>query len=121
MYVGIHIDTDFISTATLLNGGDFVFCDQIETPAHNAGALCWDIAVLVQRSAAEPAAPVRVAINAGFGGQPSPPNNTLVLANLDVKSALQASLDRPVDCIAPAQAYALDGASFGAAHTSGVA
>ena len=65
--------------------------------------------------------PVSVAINTGFGGQPSPPNSAPVLANLDVKSALQASLGRPVDCIAPAQAYALYEASFGAAQTSGVA
>ena len=62
-----------------------------------------------------------MAINVGFGGQPSPPNSPPVLANFDVKSALQASLGRPVDCIAPAQAYALYEASFGAAQTSGVA
>lgn len=121
MSVGIHIDTDFISTATLSSGGDFVFYEQIETPAHDAGTLCRHIAELVQRSAADPTTPVSVAINAGFGGQPSPPNSAPVLANLDVKSALQASLGRPVDCIAPAQAYALYEASFGAAQTSGVA
>jgi len=121
MSVGIHIATDFISTATLSNGGDFVFYEQIETPAHDAGTLCRHIAELVQRSAADPTTPVSVAINAGFGGQPSPPNSAPVLANLDVKSALQASLGRPVDCIAPAQAYALYEASFGAAQTSGVA
>ena len=121
MAVGIHIATDFISTATLSSGGDFVFYEQIETPAHDAGTLCRHIAELVQRSAADPTTPVSVAINAGFGGQPSPPNSAPVLANLDVKSALQASLGRPVDCIAPAQAYALYEASFGAAQTSGVA
>jgi len=121
MSVGIHIATDFISTATLSSGGDFVFYEQIETPAHDAGTLCRHIAELVQRSAADPTTPVSVAINAGFGGQPSPPNSAPVLANLDVKSALQASLGRPVDCIAPAQAYALYEASFGAAQTSGVA
>ena len=121
MSVGIHIATDFISTATLSRGGDFVFYEQIETPAHDAGTLCRHIAELVQRSAADPTTPVSVAINAGFGGQPSPPNSAPVLANLDVKSALQASLGRPVDCIAPAQAYALYEASFGAAQTSGVA
>jgi len=121
MSVGIHIATDFISTATLSSGGDFVFYEQIETPAHDAGTLCWHIAELVQRSAADPTTPVSVAINAGFGGQPSPPNSAPVLANLDVKSALQASLGRPVDSIAPAQAYALYEASFGAAQTSGVA
>ncbi len=121
MSVGIHIATDFISTATLSSGGDFVFYEQIETPAHDAGTLCRHIAELVQRSAADPSTPVSVAINAGFGGQPSPPNSAPVLANLDVKSALQASLGRPVDCIAPAQAYALYEASFGAAQTSGVA
>ncbi len=121
MSVGIHIATDFISTATLSSGGDFVFYEQIETPAHDAGTLCRHIADLVQRSAADPTTPVSVAINAGFGGQPSPPNSAPVLANLDVKSALQASLGRPVDCIAPAQAYALYEASFGAAQTSGVA
>ncbi|MGB1870150.1 MAG: ROK family protein [Candidatus Puniceispirillaceae bacterium] len=121
MSVGIHIATDFISTATLSSGGDFVFYQQIETPAHDAGTLCRHIAELVQRSAADPTTPVSVAINAGFGGQPSPPNSAPVLANLDVKSALQASLGRPVDCIAPAQAYALYEASFGAAQTSGVA
>jgi fructokinase len=120
MSVGIHIATDFISTATLSSGGDFVFYEQIETPAHDAGTLCRHIAELVQRSAADPTTPVSVAINAGFGGQPSPPNSAPVLANLDVKSALQASLGRPVDCIAPAQAYALYEASFGAAQTSGV-
>jgi fructokinase len=119
--VGIHIATDFTSTATLSSGGDFVFYEQIETPAHDAGTLCRHIAELVQRSAADPTTPVSVAINAGFGGQPSPPNSAPVLANLDVKSALQASLGRPVDCIAPAQAYALYEASFGAAQTSGVA
>jgi len=121
MSVGIHIATDFISTATLSSGGDFVFYEQIETPAHDAGTLCRHIAELVQRSAADPTTPVSVAINAGFGGQPSPPNSAPVLANLDVKSALQASFGRPVDCIAPAQAYALYEASFGAAQTSGVA
>jgi len=121
MSVGIHIANDFISTATLSSGGDFVFYEQIETPAHDAGTLCRHIAELVQRSAADPTTPVSVAINAGFGGQPSPPNSAPVLANLDVKSALQASLGRPVDCIAPAQAYALYEASFGAAQTSGVA
>jgi len=121
MSVGIHIATDFISTATLSSGGDFVFYEQIETPAHDAGTLCRHIAELVQRSAADPTTPVSVAINAGFGGQPSPPNSAPVLANLDVKSALQASLGRPVDCIAPAQAYALYEASFGAAQTTGVA
>ena len=121
MSVGIHIATDFISTATLSSGGDFVFYEQIETPAHDAGTLCRHIAELVQRSAADPTTPVSVAINAGFGGQPSPPNSAPVLANLDVKSALQASMGRPVDCIAPAQAYALYEASFGAAQTSGVA
>ena len=121
MSVGIHIATDFTSTATLSSGGDFVFYEQIETPAHDAGTLCRHIAELVQRSAADPTTPVSVAINAGFGGQPSPPNSAPVLANLDVKSALQASLGRPVDCIAPAQAYALYEASFGAAQTSGVA
>ena len=121
MSVGIHIATDFISTATLSSGGDFVFYEQIETPAHDAGTLCRHIAELVQRSAADPTTPVSVAINAGFGGQPSPPNSAPVLANLDVKSALQASLGRPVDCIAPAQAYALYEASFGTAQTSGVA
>ena len=121
MSVGIHIATDFISTATLSSGGDFVFYEQIETPAHDAGTLCRHIAELVQRSAADPPTPVSVAINAGFGGQPSPPNSAPVLANLDVKSTLQASLGRPVDCIAPAQAYALYEASFGAAQTSGVA
>jgi fructokinase len=121
MSVGIHIATDFISTATLSSGGDFVFYEQIETPAHDAGTLCRHIAELVQRSAADPTTPVSVAVNAGFGGQPSPPNSAPVLANLDVKSALQASLGRPVDCIAPAQAYALYEASFGAAQTSGVA
>ena len=121
MSVGIHIAADFISTATLSSGGDFVFYEQIETPAHDAGTLCRHIAELVQRSAADPTTPVSVAINAGFGGQPSPPNSAPVLANLDVKSALQASLGRPVDCIAPAQAYALYEASFGAAQTSGVA
>jgi fructokinase len=121
MSVGIHIATDFISTATLSSGGDFVFYEQIETPAHDAGTLCRHIAELVQRSAADPTTPVSVAINAGFGGQPSPPNSAPVLANLDVRSALQASLGRPVDCIAPAQAYALYEASFGAAQTSGVA
>ena len=121
MSVGIHIATDFISTATLSSGGDFVFYEQIETPAHDAGTLCRHIAELVQRSAADPTTPVSVAINAGFGGQPSPPNSAPVLANLDVKSALQASLGRPVDCIAPAQAYALYEASFGGAQTSGVA
>ena len=121
MSVGIHIATDFTSTATLSSGGDFVFYEQIETPAHDAGTLCRHIAELVQRSAADPTTPVSVAINAGFGGQPSPPNSAPVLANLDVKSALQASFGRPVDCIAPAQAYALYEASFGAAQTSGVA
>ncbi len=121
MSVGIHIANDFISTATLSSGGDFVFYEQIETPGHDAGTLCRHIAELVQRSAADPTTPVSVAINAGFGGQPSPPNSAPVLANLDVKSALQASLGRPVDCIAPAQAYALYEASFGAAQTSGVA
>jgi len=121
MSVGIHIANDFISTATLSSGGDFVFYEQIETPAHDAGTLCRHIAELVQRSAADPPTPVSVAINAGFGGQPSPPNSAPVLANLDVKSTLQASLGRPVDSIAPAQAYGLYEASYGAAQTSGVA
>ena len=121
MSVGIHIETDFISTATLSSGGDFVFYKQIETLAHDAGALCQQIAELVKQSAVDPATPVSVAVNAGFSGQPSPPNSAPFLANLDVKSTLQASLGRPVGCIAPAQAYALYEASFGAAQTSGVA
>ncbi|MEC8654155.1 MAG: hypothetical protein VXX83_01535, partial [Pseudomonadota bacterium] len=105
MSVGIHISSDFISTATLSSGGDFVSYEQIETPTHDASTLYRHIAELVERSAADSATPVSVAINAGFGGQPSPPNSAPALANLDVKSALQASLGRPVDCIAPAQAY----------------
>ncbi len=121
MSVGIYIETNFLSTATLSSGGDFIFYEQIETPAHDTGTLCRHIAELVQRSAADPGNPVSVAINAGFGGQPSPPNNAPVLANLDVKSALQASLGRPVECIAPAQAYALYEANFGATQTPGVA
>ena len=63
MSVGIHIDTDFISTATLSSGGDFVFYEQIETPVHDAGALCRQIAELVAKSDADPAAAVSVAIN----------------------------------------------------------
>jgi len=121
MSVGIHIAADFISTATLSSGGDFVFYERIETPEHDPGTLCRQIAELVQRSAADPTTPVSVAINTGFGGQPSPPNSPPVLANFDVGSALKASLGRPVDCIAPAQAYALYEASFGTAQTSGVA
>ena len=46
MSVGIHIDTDFISTAPLSSGGDFVFYEQIETPVNDAGALCRHIAEL---------------------------------------------------------------------------
>ena len=72
MSVGIHIGTDFISTATLSNGGDFVFYEQIEMPVHDAGALCRHIAKLVAKSGADPAAKVSVAINTGFGAQPSP-------------------------------------------------
>ena len=121
MSVGIHIDTDFISTATLSSGGDFVFYEQIETPVHDAGALCRHITELVAKSGADPAAAVSVAINTGFGVQPSPPNSPAVLAKLDIKSVLQACLGRPVDCIAPAQAYALYEAHFGAAQTTGVA
>ena len=121
MSVGIHIAADFISTATLSSGGDFVFYERLETPEHDAGTLCRQIAEFVQRTAADSTTPVSVAINAGFGGQPSPPNSPPVLANFDVESALKASLGRPVDCIAPAQAYALYEASFGTAQTSGVA
>ena len=88
MSVGIHIAADFISTATLSSGGDFVFYEQIRTPEHDPGTLCRQIAELVQRSAADPTTSVSVAINTGFGGQPSPPNSPPVLANLDVKSAL---------------------------------
>ena len=121
MSVGIHIATDFISTATLSSGGDFVFYEKIKTPDDDTGKLCRLIAELVQRSEADPTTSVSVAINTGFGGQPTPPNSPPVLANLDVKSALQASLGLPVDCIAPAQAYALYEANFGTAQTSGVA
>ena len=66
MSVGIHIATDFISTATLSSGGDFVFYEQIETPAHDAGTLCRHIAELVAKSGADPAAAVSVAINTGL-------------------------------------------------------
>lgn len=121
MSVGIHIATDFISAATLSCNGNFVFYEQIETPAYDVGTLYGLIADLVQRSTADPVTPVSVAVNIGFGGQPSPPNSVPVLANLDVKSALQATLGRPVDCISPAQAYALCEARFGSAQTSGVA
>ena len=121
MSVGIHIAADFTSTGTLSSSGDFVFYEQIETPEHDPGTLCRQIAGLVKRSAADLNTRVGVAINTGFGGQPSPPNSPPVLANFDVESALKASLGRPVDCIAPAQAYALYEASFGTAQTSGVA
>ena len=120
MSVGVHIATDFISTATLSSGGDFVFYEQIETPAHDAGTLCRHIAELCQRSAADPATPVNVAINGGFGGQSSPHSNP-VLKNHDLKSTLQASLGHPVDYIAPAKTQVLYEARFGAAKTSGVA
>ena len=121
MSVGIHIDTHFTSTATLSSGGDFIFYEKIETPVHEAGALCRHIAELVAKSGADPAAAVSVAIDTGFGARPSPPNSPAVLAKLDIKSALQASLGRPVDCMASAQAYALYEAHFGAAQTNGVA
>lgn len=49
-----------------------------------------------------------------------PPNSAPVLANRDVKSALQASLVRPVDCITPEQACVLYEASFDAAQTTSV-
>ena len=49
MSVGIHIKSDFVSTATLASGGDFVFYEQVETPAHDAGTLCGLVAELVQR------------------------------------------------------------------------
>ena len=47
MSVGIHIATDFISTASISSGGDFVFYEQIETPANDVGMLCRLIAELV--------------------------------------------------------------------------
>jgi hypothetical protein len=49
MSAGIHMKTDFTSTATLSSGGDFVFYEQTETPAHDAGTLCGLVAELVQR------------------------------------------------------------------------
>ena len=68
--VGVYIATDFISTATLSSGGDFVFYEKIETPDDDTGKLCRLITELVQRSEADPTTPVSVAINTGFGGQP---------------------------------------------------
>ena len=125
MSIGIHIATDFISTATLSRGGDFVYYEQIETPIDDTNALCRGIAELVEKSSGGASSgssgAVSVAVNAGFGGQPSPPNTAPILAKIDVKSALQASLGRPVECIAPAQAYALYEAFYGTAQTSGVA
>ena len=50
MSIGIHIATDFVSTATLSRGGDFVFYDQIETPIDDTNALCRGIAELVEKS-----------------------------------------------------------------------
>ena len=119
MSIGIHIATDFISTATLSRGGDFVYYEQIETPIDDTNALCRGIAELVEKSSAGASAAVSVAVNSGFGCQPSPPNTAPILAKIDVKSALQASLGRPVECIAPAQAYALYEAFYGTTQTSG--
>ena len=81
MSIGIHIATDFISTATLSRGGDFVFYEQIETPIDDTNALCRGIAELVERASGA----ISLAVNAGFGGQPSPPNTAPILAKIDVK------------------------------------
>ena len=70
MCIGIHIANDLISAATLSSGDAFVFYEQIETPAHDAGKLCRHVVELVKRSAVDPATPVSVAINPGFDGQP---------------------------------------------------
>lgn len=121
MSIGIHIAPDFVTIAKLSGDGHFVFYDQIDTPSHDAGSLCSQIADLVNVSGAGPATAVSVAINTGFGVQPSPPNRPPVLANLNLKLVLQASLGHPVDCIAPAQAYSLYEAHFGTATTTGIA
>ena len=99
MSVGIHIDTDFISTASLSSGGDFVFYEQIETPVHDAGALCRQIAELVAKSDADPAAAVSVAINIGFGAQPSPPNSPAILAKLDIKDLEACAVSADPDLV----------------------
>ena len=59
-----------------------------------------------------------MAINTVCSGRTSPPNIAPIPENLDVKSAFLATLGRPVECIAPAQAYALYKAGFGAAQTA---
>lgn len=73
------------------------------------------------RAAADPATQVSVAINTICSGRTSPPNIAPIPENLDVKSAFLATLGRPVECIAPAQAYALYKDGFGAAQTSSIA
>jgi predicted NBD/HSP70 family sugar kinase len=88
MSIGIHIATDFISTATLSRGGDFVFYEQIETPIDDTNALCRGIAELVERTSGEASGAVSVAVNTGFGGQPSPPNTAPILAKIDVKTSI---------------------------------
>jgi hypothetical protein len=76
-----------------LSGGDFVFHEQIETLTEDAGTLCRSIADLVLKSDADPTTTVNAAINSGFGGQLSPPNNVPVLAKLGVKLAFRPVLD----------------------------
>jgi len=121
MSIGIHITADTISTATLSRGGDFVFYEQIQTPAGTLSDFCHSIADIVTKSGAPAGSPVTVAADIGFGGQPAPPNTPPILAKLDITSTLQAALGRPVEVIAPAQAHALYEAHFGATSTHGVA
>ena len=77
MSVGIHKEPDFITTAKLSGDGHFIFSEQIDTPSHDAGRLCLQIADLVNISGAGPATVVSVEINAGFRVQPSTPNSPL--------------------------------------------
>ena len=61
-----------------------------------------------------------MASNTVCSGRTAPPNIAPIPDNLDVNSAFLASLGRPVECIAPAQAHGLYKAGFGAAQTSGI-
>jgi fructokinase len=120
MSIGIHIAPDFISTATLSRGGDFIFYKETIAPPSDTSDLLLMIADLVAASGAPHDAPLGVAADAGFSGQPTPPGSPSVLSTLNLKLALQASLGRPVDCLSPAQAYTLYEARYGAAQTDGV-
>ena len=120
MPIGIHIASDFVTTATLSDDGEFVFYEQALTPTDDPRQLLQIIVDMLDQSGVAKNVSVGVAADAGFKGQLPPPDTAPILSKLNLKSSLQASLGRRVDCISPAQAYALYEARYGASKNKGV-